>query len=107
MSSRGASRSEILTRLRLHEAELRATGVEALILFGSMARGDFTKGSDVDLAVRSGPGFSRGGFDHFGRMDALRERLSGWLECDVDLVEETAVRRRLRQVIEQEGVRAI
>jgi predicted nucleotidyltransferase len=93
--------------LRLHKAELRAAGVEALILFGSMARGDFTKGSDVDLAVRSWPGFSRGGFDHFGRMDALRERLSAWLECDVDLVEETAVRRRLRQVIEQEGVRAI
>ena len=50
-------------------------------------------------------GFSAGGFDHFGRLDALRDHLSTLLGCDVDLVEETAVRARLRQVIEREGVR--
>ena len=31
---------------------------------------------------------------------------SALLGCDVDLVEETAARARLRQVIEREGVRA-
>jgi predicted nucleotidyltransferase len=36
----------------------------------------------------------------------LRDRLSDLLGCDVDLVEETAVRPRLARVIEREGVRA-
>jgi predicted nucleotidyltransferase len=71
--------------LGAHEAEFRARGVETLTLFGSIARGDATGASDVDLAVRPGVGFSAGGFDHFGR-------LSGLLGCDVDLVEETAAR---------------
>jgi predicted nucleotidyltransferase len=106
MSGPIPSRSELLKRLRLHEAELRATGVESLILFGSIARGDFDSGSDIDLAVRPGPGFSAGGFDHFGRLDALRRRLSTLLECDVDLVEVAGARPRLRQAIEQEGLRA-
>ncbi len=97
---------ELLSLLRRHEAELRARGVEALTVFGSRARGGATEGSDVDLAVRPGPTFSSGGFDHFGRLDALREHLATVLGCTVDLVEEGAVRPRLRQVIDREGVRA-
>jgi hypothetical protein len=100
------SRFALLAILRAHEAELRARGVESLTLFGSIARGEATGASDVDLAVRPGAGFSVGGFDHFGQLDALRDRLSALLGCDVDLVEETAARARLRQVIEREGVRA-
>jgi uncharacterized protein len=100
------SRSALLAVLRAHETELRARGVESLTLFGSIVRGEASGTSDVDLAVRPGVGFSAGGFDHFGRLDALRDRLSALLGCDVDLVEETAARARLRQVIEREGVRA-
>jgi predicted nucleotidyltransferase len=106
MADTQRSRSELLQVLRAHEAELRARGVETLTLFGSMARGDATGPSDVDLAIRPGAGFSSGGFDHFGRLDALRDRLMAVLGCEVDLVEETAARARLRQVIETEGVRA-
>ena len=106
MTGPSRSRSELLTILRAHESELRARGVDTLTLFGSMARGDATGASDVDLAVRPGVGFSAGGFDHFGQLDALRDRLIALLGCDVDLVEEAAVRPRLRQVIEREGVRA-
>lgn len=100
------SRAELLNLLRAHEAELRARGVETITLFGSMAREEATSGSDVDLAIRPGAGFSAGGFDHFGRLDALRDRLSALLGCEVDLVEEMAVRPQLARVIEQEGVRA-
>ena len=75
-------------------------------MFGSVARGDATGASDVDLAIRPGAGFSAGGFDHFGRLESLRDRLMAVLGCEVDLVEETAARARLRQVIETEGVRA-
>jgi hypothetical protein len=106
MADTPRSCSELLTVLRAHEAELRARGVETITLFGSVVRGDETAASDVDLAVRAGEGFSAGGFDHFGRLDALRERLKVLLGRDVDLVEELAVRPRLKQIIAQEGVRA-
>jgi uncharacterized protein len=106
MSHRPRSRSELLAILHAHEAELRARGVEALTVFGSFARDEETSASDVDLAVRPGAGFSSGGFDHFGRLEALRRRLSELLGCDVDLVEEPAARPHLREMIAQEGVRA-
>ena len=75
-------------------------------LFGSLARGDAAGMSDVDLAIRPSVGFSSGGFDHFDRLEALRERLAELLGCEVDLVEEPVVRPRLREVIAREGVRA-
>jgi len=106
MTGRTRSRSALSGVLRAHQAELRARGVELLTLFGSIVRGEATATSDVDLAVRPGAGFSAGGFDHFGRLDALRDRLSALLGCDVDLVEETAARARLRRVIERGGMRA-
>jgi hypothetical protein len=49
--------------------------------------------SDVDLAMRPAPGFSAGGFDHFGRLETLRTRLSTLLDCVVDMVEETTCGR--------------
>jgi uncharacterized protein len=100
------SRTELLAVPRNHEADLRARGVEIITLFGSLARGEATAASDVDLAIRPGPGFSRGGFDHFGKLEALREHLAALLGCDLDLVEEPAVRPRLRKAIAEEGVRA-
>ena len=43
------NRDEAINRLKGHEAELKRLGVEHLYLFGSIARGDATDGSDVDL----------------------------------------------------------
>jgi predicted nucleotidyltransferase len=106
MTDHPRSRAALLAVLRAHEAELRSQGVEMITLFGSLARGDATVASDVDLAIRPGVGFSTGGFDHFGRLEALRERLATLLGCEVDLVEEPTVRPRLRAVIAEEGVRA-
>ena len=106
MSDDLPSRSELVALLRAHQPELQAVGVEAITVFGSVARGDAASGSDVDLAIRAGAGFSAGGFDHFGRLETLRERLVTLLRRNVDLVEESAVRPRLREVIRREGVRA-
>ena len=92
--------------LRSHEAELRTRGVETITVFGSRARDEATDSSDVDLAFHPGAGFSAGGFDQFGRLEAIREHLAELLGCDVDLVEEPAVRPLLRRTIAEEGVRA-
>jgi uncharacterized protein len=42
-------RDEAIEILKRHEAELRALGVQHLYLFGSTARGDAKRDSDVDL----------------------------------------------------------
>ena len=105
MSERPPSRMDLLATLRVLQSELQADGVEAITVFGSVARDD-PAASDVDLAIRSGPGFSSGGFDYFGRLDALRERLIQLLGCSVDLVEEGSAGPRLKEIIAREGMRA-
>ena len=42
-------RSEAITKLKQHEAELKRLGVEHLYLFGSTVRGEAREDSDVDL----------------------------------------------------------
>jgi hypothetical protein len=42
-------RSTIIAKLREHEPELKAAGIVRLSLFGSVARGDQTPQSDIDL----------------------------------------------------------
>ncbi len=101
-----ARTQRVLDRLRAHEAELRARGVQSLALFGSVARGEAAAGSDVDLVVRLGPEFSTGGFDHFGRLDELRRRLAAIVGRDVDLIEEPVRKERLRREIEAARVHA-
>lgn len=100
------STQAVLDSLRAHEAELRALGVRSLALFGSVARGEATAGSDVDLVVRLGPGFSKGGFDYFGRLEELRLRLAEIVGRDVDVVEEPVERQTLQRAIDEERVLA-
>jgi predicted nucleotidyltransferase len=42
-------RSEVIAKLKQHEAELKRLGVEHLYLFGSTARDEARADSDVDL----------------------------------------------------------
>ena len=97
---------DILKILRDREAELRGLGVEHMSVFGSAARGDSRPMSDVDLTVRLKSGFSQGGFDYFGRFEALRARLAQILARPVDLVEEPVETARLQEQIDEDRVLA-
>src|SRR5262252_10728147 len=68
-------KDSILAQLRAHEAELKAAGIASLSIFGSVARGDATDRSDVDVVVRLIPERSECGFAYFGQLDALTQRL--------------------------------
>jgi len=92
---------------KLAEIKARATPVlkkhdiaEASV-FGSMARGEDTPASDVDILVR----FNRQGnlFEFIGAKLDLEDALGR----RVDLVEEGALRPEFRQHINQEKVRII
>jgi predicted nucleotidyltransferase len=94
------TREDVLLRLAEARTELAALGVRSLDLFGSVARGEAGKESDVDLLVE----FDRPiGLFHFFR---VQRRLEEILGAHVDLVMRDAVKRQLRDRIFAEAVRA-
>jgi predicted nucleotidyltransferase len=95
-------RDKAITILQLHEAELRKLGVTRLSLFGSTARGEASRRSDVDVSIELAPGPR--GFAHLDLIDAIRDRLADILGVPVDIVEEPADRPRLQQEIERDRV---
>ena len=97
-------RDDIIAKLRAHEPELRAAGVETLALFGSFARGDNDQGSDVDIFMRLEERVYRGGFAYFGQLDTLIRRLSDILGKPVDIVAEPIQKERLRREIEEDRI---
>jgi predicted nucleotidyltransferase len=88
----------VIASLRAHETELRRAGIRHLSLFGSLARGDATVDSDVDLAAE---------FDPAARMDlfrlaALERRIAEILGRRVDLLPEPVEKPRLRANIDRD-----
>jgi len=93
---------QVISTLREHEAELRAAGIRRLSLFGSVARGDYEAGSDVDLAVE----FDReAGMDLF-RMIGLEQHIASILNRPVDLLPEPVEKQRLQANIDRDRRRA-
>ncbi|HTV47262.1 MAG TPA: nucleotidyltransferase family protein [Phycisphaerae bacterium] len=73
-------------------------GASNVRIFGSVARGDATDESDLDLIVRFEPGRSL--FDQGGLLMDLQELLG----VKVDLISENGIRDRWRQHLMQEAV---
>jgi predicted nucleotidyltransferase len=94
-------RETALTRLEPFEDRLRASGVSALYLFGSTARGEANETSDIDLLFDYDPSSSFSLFDQA----RLMLELSDGLGSRVDLVSHRGLRPRLKSRIEGEMVR--
>ena len=73
-------------------------GAHDVRLFGSLARGDATAASDVDLVVRFDP--DRSLLDHGGLLMDLRDLLG----CKVDVVSEGALQGRFGQIVRSEAI---
>lgn len=92
--------AEVLRHLSEHRAELASYGVATLAVFGSVARGQATTRSDIDLLVE----FDRPiGLFEFVR---LKRRLEAILMRRVDLATRSALKRQLRPAILSEAIRA-
>ena len=92
--------SDIRDKLAGHEHALRQFKVQALYVFGSVARGDAGKDSDVDLLVE----FSEPvGFFEFARLQRFLEDAIG---ARVDLVTPAALRESMREDVMREAIRA-
>jgi uncharacterized protein len=73
-------------------------GASDVRIIGSVARGDNTEASDVDLVVRFEP--DRSLLDHGGLIMDLRELLG----ARVDVIDEDAMRPRFRRHVMREAV---
>ncbi len=78
-------------RRREIESIARAHGASRVRVFGSVARGDATEVSDLDLLVDLDDG--RGLFD----LGALLMDLRDLLDCDVDIATESSLRPRVAE----------
>lgn len=92
--------AELKNLLIAHREELDSFGVEELLVFGSVARGEARPDSDVDLMVR----FSRptGIF----ALVHLKDYLESIIGRPVDLVTEAGLRPWMRDSVREEAVRA-
>ena len=86
------SQRDAIIRLAHHH------GAHDVRLFGSLARGDATEASDVDLLVRFDP--DRSLLDHGELLMDLRDLLG----CKVDVVSEGALQGRFGRIIRREAI---
>jgi len=92
------TKDEIIKLLREHRADLERLDVKSLALFGSVARGEAGKNSDVDFLVE----FSgKATFDRYMTLKLLLEDLLG---RPVDLITQKALRPQMRPEVEKEAV---
>lgn len=99
-------REEAIRRLLSHKAELAAKGVVHLDLFGSVARGDDTAHSDIDVCVELDYSALRRGFSAFADIENLRIHLGSILGRRVDLVTAPIHKARLKAEVDRDAVRA-
>jgi predicted nucleotidyltransferase len=95
-------KERILVILREHEPELKAAGLLHLRLFGSVARGEDTPESDVDLLFdydESQPGNLVGAY-------GFEDRITEILGVKAHLSSAKYMRPRIRDRVLQEAVRA-
>jgi uncharacterized protein len=104
--AREAHRSQVLRKLRALEPELRAEGIRHISVFGSVARGEDTLASDVDLAVDLAPDAAPTGFQFVAYVDRLKRRLAAALARNVDIVILPARRPELKETLSREAIPA-
>ncbi len=95
-------KSAVIAKLREHEPELKAAGVTRLALFGSVARGDASAQSDVDLMAEFDSG------REFSLLDRVRleNRLADLLGVPVDLTPAKSLKDGIRERAAREAVLA-
>ena len=86
------TRDRIIETLKRHEADLRAQGVAHAALFGSVARGDDSLDSDIDILVDLDPAIVVTIVDYAGVKDFIAEMF----DRPVDVVSRESLKPRLR-----------
>jgi predicted nucleotidyltransferase len=91
-----AARNARAIARRVARLLVRRYGARRVVLCGSLARGDFRRGSDIDLAVEGVPA------DRFFEASAAAAKTAG--EFEVDVVPIELATRRYREWLSREGI---
>ena len=91
-------RKEIIETIVSHKKELDLFGVKSLAIFGSVARGEATPKSDIDILVEF---HGRSTFRQYMELKFFLEELLG---CPVDLVTPKSIKPRMRPYVEREAL---
>lgn len=103
MKEKAITKKEIFEKLKKHRKDLKKYGVKKIGVFGSYARGEQKKDSDIDLAVEFdlkmfGKDF-KGLFDAFMDLSSYLERL---LNRKVDILTPDSIRTiRIKEVAQE------
>lgn len=92
----------VLTCLQSHQDTLRAQGVQHIAVFGSVARGEATETSDIDILVDLNPDKPIGIYDYVG----LKTFIAGLFPIKTDVVHIAALKQGLNQRIQSEALYA-
>jgi len=95
-------KSTVIAKLREYEPELKAAGIMRLSLFGSVARGDESSESDVDLMAEFDPAKQFSLLEMVG----MENRLADILGVRVDLTPARKLKDHIRQRATREAVLA-
>jgi predicted nucleotidyltransferase len=95
-------RDEVISKLRAHEAELKAAGILRLATFGSVARGDDSPESDVDLLAE----FDKTKHYTLLTMGRIESRLADLLGTRVDLSSPEWLKESVKKQVLQDAVLA-
>ena len=93
---------QVLRTLRAHERELKRAGILHLRLFGSVARGEATPTSDVDLLAE----FDKSQRLTLVKIGSLQGRLTELLGAPVELSSQDWMREPVRSTALREAVLA-
>ena len=93
---------EVLARLRENETALRARGVSHAALFGSRARGDNRRDSDIDIMIEFDPAARITIFNYAG----LKDYIAGLFDGPVDVVSREGLKPYVRPAATADAVYA-
>ncbi|TGN09738.1 nucleotidyltransferase family protein [Leptospira ilyithenensis] len=92
-------KTSIQQSLRNHKEELHSLGVQAIYIFGSVARKEAQPNSDIDFLVTFKSGMKN--FDNYINLTFLLEDL---FEVKVDLLTSDSIAGSIKQSIENESI---
>jgi predicted nucleotidyltransferase len=91
---------EVIALLKQHESFFREKGVTRLAVFGSVARGDATEESDIDLVIEVDDTAKFGLFDHV----EVEQDSADVLKRKVDVVLRQGLKPRFAAMVDRDAV---
>jgi uncharacterized protein len=98
----GIDRERVIATLRAHQSELHQRGVSHVALFGSIARGEGKRTSDIDILVELEPQARIGLFEYVG----ITQYLADLFPVRVDVANRSSLKPLVRPTIERDAIYA-